>query len=399
MLLLFFNPVCDIAAFAFAPQSVVSGTAGSATIWSLVFAPWLLGERRTWIDIIGGVIVCVGCIGVGVFGPKDTPDYTYDQIIGYFERTGFLVFAAGVAILYAVMAMCCRLDEDTRFQFARKLSFGCIGGSVGGFYVFLKVSLALVTLGPEGQWDQWQPWVFLVLAGVFAGGGIVLLNEGLKRYDAIFVGAAYQASLVVMGVASGAAFFLELNVLKEGEIVAFSFSVLLCIIGTATCVMAPQESEESEEDANIRLTPLGEGMDQDAAMFDAGAKDLGYDPEPQADSGGYLVVAKDDAGSPARSPVKMTSFVTEDDQDAVAQEVRDLQAKIAADQARVSKLEEVLSGLDNQDNNQDNNQDTAGATSNAGEGQRKNQLDALNVSHQGDANASLVITEQGTTDI
>ena len=156
MLLLFFNPVCDIAAFAFAPQSVVSGTAGSATIWSLVFAPWLLGERRTWIDIIGGVIVCVGCIGVGVFGPKDTPDYTYDQIIGYFERTGFLVFAAGVAVLYAVMAMCCRLDEDTRFQFARKLSFGCIGGSVGGFYVFLKVSLALVTLGPEGQWDQWQ---------------------------------------------------------------------------------------------------------------------------------------------------------------------------------------------------------------------------------------------------
>ena len=236
----------------------------------------------------------------------------------------------------------------------------------------------------------------------------------------------YQASLVVMGVASGAAFFLELNVLKEGEIVAFSFSVLLCIIGTATCVMAPQESEESEEDAvpsrsrrrlthphphphphlrggastaasnpaqpspdttrkprvrpcvqprgfqgrpvvafvsslalcgqrtpcvsrarpilvaatdltehrvlpsvcaqNIRLTPLGEGMDQDAAMFDVGAKDLGYDPEPQADSGGYLVVAKDDDGSPARSPVKMTSFVTEDDQDAVAQEVRDLQA-------------------------------------------------------------------------
>ena len=83
----------------------------------------------------------------------------------------------------------------------------------------------------------------------------------------------------------------------------------------------------------------------------------------------------------------------------VCRTIRAPQAKIAADQARVSKLEEVLSGLDNQDNNQDNNQDTAGATSNAGEGQRKNQLDALNVSHQGDANASLVITEQGTTDI
>ena len=47
ILLLIVNTPMNFAAFALAPQSVVAATAGTASLFNMLLAPWLIDETRT----------------------------------------------------------------------------------------------------------------------------------------------------------------------------------------------------------------------------------------------------------------------------------------------------------------------------------------------------------------
>lgn len=70
---------------------------------------------------------------------------------------------------------------------------------------------ASVELLGEGGAVWVQPETYLIFAAALssAGGGIYILDAGLREYDALYLVAIYQACLIVIGSISGVIFFHE----------------------------------------------------------------------------------------------------------------------------------------------------------------------------------------------
>lgn len=228
------NPPLDVAALWFSPQSLFAATAGTATVFNLMLAPCLLGEKFTAFDLIGAVTVCFGCAGVGMAEtgiPSPEPD-TYEQLIARFHQFYFKVFAVFVAILLVLLVVA-SLGHLGKLQ--QKCAIGAIGGLMGGMYFFLKAFLAFFRMGSE-PWEYASTYLIGLGAALSSLGGVIVMNEGLKRYDALFIAPMYQASLVLMGTASGEAFFGELRRLPPINQMAVCLSVLLLCGGISMCM-------------------------------------------------------------------------------------------------------------------------------------------------------------------
>eukprot|EP01043_Picozoa_sp_COSAG02_P004204 COSAG02_NODE_108_length_36286_cov_19.437478_7_plen_346_part_00 len=242
--LLALNPPMDVAAFAFAPQSVVAATAGSASVFNLMLAPCTLRESPSRWDVFGAVLVTVGCIGVGIYSDKTPEDYSYSELMGFFAEPTFVKFSVGVVLWIALLSSGCILTVEGKIaMLMQKMAWGAISGSVGGFYVFLKCSVSWVGGDGWAAWGHWQAWLVLIGAIATAVGGVWLLNEGLRRYDALFIAPTYQAMLVVMGSVSGLVFFGEAHEHAWG----YAWSLVVIVLGSMTCVLSPPSAADQHE--------------------------------------------------------------------------------------------------------------------------------------------------------
>jgi len=273
ILLLVVNTPMNFAAFALAPQSVVAATAGTASLFNMILAPWLIEETRTRWDEIGGALICLGCVGASVFGSHATPAYTYRQLEDMFTEPEFWWFSLGVAIYLSTLAYLMRNSEPVGaradWPVLRKLAWGMVGGSVGGIYIFLKTTLMMIREEGGDAFTKWPTYLVLIGTGLTAGGGIVLLNEALKRYNAMFIAPLYQAGLVVMGGISGAVFFKELNGLGTARVVVWAISIVIICFGSMSSLMAESTAEEEGPAAAVemRSDPLGDAGNKLAGVM------------------------------------------------------------------------------------------------------------------------------------
>lgn len=260
-LLLVLNPPADVLAFALAPQSVVSATSGSASMFNLMFAPWLVGEKATWVDIIGAILVSIGCAGVGVFGPKATPVYTLPEIEGMFLGSEFILFMLCQAAFLALCVSLISFPVSITGKSPKKLAWGAISGTLGGNYFFVKAWTSL--MGYEGMWKQPTFWVLGAGAIGVAVFSVILLNEGLRRYTAIFVAPVFQAFLVVSGAISGAVFFQELVDMPDDDIMGFWVSLFIITAGVCFCMLKGEDSEKGDDDSYIAAEEIEKEEEDD----------------------------------------------------------------------------------------------------------------------------------------
>jgi drug/metabolite transporter (DMT)-like permease len=252
-------------ALKYAPQSVVAATGGTTSAWNLVFAAIILQEPWGGWDVVGTVLVCAGCVGVATFGSKETPSYTFDEIIALFGRSNpqFLAFAFALSWWIGLMVLVLVLPEERTGAQMRKLAWGCISGAVGGLFFFVKASLNL--LDEPDAWGRWQSWAIAGAAAASSLIGVILLNEGLRRYDAVFITPVYQGVLVLVGSLSGVAFFQELENFSWARIYAFLSSLMLIVVGLWICMMSaegelgewPGDESDADTDRDVEVDADG----------------------------------------------------------------------------------------------------------------------------------------------
>jgi drug/metabolite transporter (DMT)-like permease len=240
------GPIMDMFALRWAPQSVVSATAGTTSAWSLVFAAVILREPWGKYDVAGTCLIVLGCIGVGIFGPKTTPHYRFDEIIDLFQAKPFLQFTVCVVLWLISVVTLINCPRELVGRKIHRLAWGTVSGTIGGLFFFTKCLLAFIDDGLE-PWHHWQSWAIAVGALASSGGGILLLNEGLRRYDAVFMTPAYQGCLVMMGSISGIVFFQELKDFSSTRRMIFAAMLGLIFIGLGLCLMSHSNSETSND--------------------------------------------------------------------------------------------------------------------------------------------------------
>jgi uncharacterized membrane protein len=229
--------LCDISAFAFAPQPLVSGTAGLSCVFNLLLAPWLLGEQWSWWDVLGASMVTVGCGGMALTnGQSDGVVYSYEELIARFTTPVFFQFCLGAVIYFLLLVFFILIPvggpERKVLTTLKQFSWGAVGGSISGCFVFISCVTHFVRLG-EAPWHHWQAWVILISAALCGALGFMLLNEALRRYDALVITPAFQAAMVTMGALSGLVFYSEYEAMSNKELVGFGISLVGILCGVA----------------------------------------------------------------------------------------------------------------------------------------------------------------------
>ncbi|KAI9919227.1 hypothetical protein PsorP6_011448 [Peronosclerospora sorghi] len=99
------------------------------------------------------------------------------------------------------------------------------------FAVFLTVSVALVA--ESGSiWNRPETYVIFMAALSSPGGGIYVLDLGLREHDALYLVAIYQGFLILIGSVSGVIFFDEISSIKTWwQLVVYTFSIVTTVGG------------------------------------------------------------------------------------------------------------------------------------------------------------------------
>lgn len=105
-------------------------------------------------------------------------------------------------------------------------------------------------------WGEVETYLIFLSALVTAGGGIYVLNMGLKDYEAIYLVAIYEAFLILIGSISGMIFFHETSGMDTWW---QSCLYPLSIVTTITGVIILSEKHKSTT-LKVELKPLNEEL-------------------------------------------------------------------------------------------------------------------------------------------
>ncbi|TDH70736.1 hypothetical protein CCR75_004969 [Bremia lactucae] len=202
------NPVFDALSYAYAAQSILAPMAGFSVVWNVVLSPYLLHEKVSSHDLKGSTIILFGCALVGVSGSHNTPTHHSAELFALFKSRIFIEYA--FFVVCGAIVLTWMLSSYEKKSGWRRFAFGALSGLIGGNLFFLKASVELLAEG-GAIWLKPETYAIFASTLVSAGGGIYVLDLGLREYDALYLVAIYQAFLILIGSISGVIFFHEIS--------------------------------------------------------------------------------------------------------------------------------------------------------------------------------------------
>jgi len=225
ILCLVINPIMDILSLAFASPTLLTPLAGTTLVWNVILAHFILKEQLTIYAVAGSGIALVGCVLVGVFGPKEDPTFkNYDEIMDLWNKKTFHVYAFCLLVVISFFGMLMKVGT----HHVRGICYALVAGTFSGLFFSLKCSVELVRIGATHH-----IFTYLIILSAAATPliGILILYFGLKEYDALVLLPMYHAALVLTGTTSSAIFFKDLEGLNLVRAIVFSVAIVIIILG------------------------------------------------------------------------------------------------------------------------------------------------------------------------
>lgn len=293
-------------------QSILAPMAGFSVVWNIILSPYVLKEKLSVHDLKGTAVILVGCMMVGLSGSHVTPKHESTEIFALFTGSIFIRYAiaaiAGAigvrdALLLevvfelkctqmALLTVCMNIFSlCTSFAMHRERADGVAsrtarsrGSSAAtssssrcvfykslpiericyrleiDFEACLFIAQASVELLTEGGtvWSYAETYLIIVAALSSAGGGIYVLDLGLREYDALYLVAIYQAFLILIGSISGVIFFHENAGMNSWwQSCLYPLSIVTTVAGVIILSdkqTDTQSSGESEKTADVNST-------------------------------------------------------------------------------------------------------------------------------------------------
>mmetsp|Transcript_48887 Transcript_48887/g.156327 ORF Transcript_48887/g.156327 Transcript_48887/m.156327 type:complete len:408 (+) Transcript_48887:91-1314(+) len=253
------GPIVDMASYAFAPQSVIAPLGGLDVVWNTLSAPCTLGETLTVQLLLGCGLIAGGATATSCFGSKEDQKFTPEVLKETLFRWTVLAYCVVLLawLLFNILVLIPRSAAPKGQPFAtgdklRGLSLGMTAGSIAGnmFCVkaFVEVVQASIEDGKSEYWLDWLPYVLFAGALFFALTNLYFLTKAMREYEALFMGAVFEGSLVVSACVSGTIVFAEMESLEAWQICIYWLAILAIVVGIFTVARgsAPEESKEEE---------------------------------------------------------------------------------------------------------------------------------------------------------
>lgn len=223
------NPVFDAMSYAYAAQSILAPMAGFSVVWNIILSPYLLNEKVSTHDVRGAAVILAGCVLVGISGSHDTPTHHSAELFALFRSRIFIEYA--VFVFFCAMGlswMACNFEKKSGWK---RFAYGALSGLIGGNLFFLKASVELLAEG-GAVWANPETYIIFLSALLSAGGGIYVLDLGLREYDALYLVAIYQAFLILIGSISGVIFFHEISGINSWwQLILYPSSIITTVGG------------------------------------------------------------------------------------------------------------------------------------------------------------------------
>mmetsp|Transcript_21975 Transcript_21975/g.66031 ORF Transcript_21975/g.66031 Transcript_21975/m.66031 type:complete len:382 (+) Transcript_21975:168-1313(+) len=226
------GPFVDMGSYAFAPQSIIAPLAGLDVVWNTLSAPCTLGEQLTLPVVLGCVLIAGGATGTSFFGSQEDKMFDIETLRKTILRTAVLVYMLALVgwLAFNIIFLIPRSAAPRGQPFKtgdkwRGLSLGMTAGSISGNMfctkAFVEVVQASFNEGHFRYWFDWLPWVLGVGAVFFATSNLYFLATAMREYDALFMGAVFEGTLIIAACISGVVVFSELEALPAWQIAVY----------------------------------------------------------------------------------------------------------------------------------------------------------------------------------
>jgi len=242
------GPLLDMAAYSFAPQSLIAPFTGLDVVWNAALAPYVLKETLTTTRVLACTLIFCGTLLSGVFGSHDEGTYTIetleDKLVDWRVVIYLVSFAAWVAFNVAFPM------RRPKGDIMRGASLGLTAGTIAGNMFCVKVTIELIEgLIREGDWSIWTHWLpYVMIAGAafFALSNLYFMTKGLMEYEALFMVTVYEGSNIVVNVLSASVILLELEDLEIWQLVGFLICVGAVIAGMVVVCVGEAKAKDEE---------------------------------------------------------------------------------------------------------------------------------------------------------
>ncbi|KAL7532405.1 hypothetical protein ACHAWF_005668 [Thalassiosira exigua] len=200
--MLFLNPTCNVLAMQHANPSILVPFSGLTLVWVVLFSRRAVGERPGRSQRVACALIVAGEAIVALFGDHTNgKGLGVEDVLASYSDPAFQAFLVLWTLIIFQMAIFIRVCPKT--SLLKKLSWGCIGGSVTGFQNFVKDSLIIVDATSKQSQNSSSGdlpgafYVFVALAMLTATLGLLFLAACMKRYDATYSAAMFVVSFIV----------------------------------------------------------------------------------------------------------------------------------------------------------------------------------------------------------
>lgn len=263
----------DFVALGFAPQSLITPVGGFTMVANVFFAHYFLNETFGRSDAAATALIVAGVVQVALFADKSETCYTAEELVSFYSRTAFLVYAAVVGVLLVVFLCWVRHIEGVlrscgpnsdRYERVRRIHpvlYPALSGLFGAQSVlFAKSTIetikTFVSMNDGRLFTQFRTYftACAMILSVFLQ--IHWLAKGLERFDAVFVVPIFQCFFITVSIVGGGVYFDEF-----GDMSAFQFSMfLLGVIITLAGVYLmsrremnhdPNDSDDDDDETDV----------------------------------------------------------------------------------------------------------------------------------------------------
>lgn len=227
----------DFTAFALAPQSLIATMSGLTIVLNQVFAPIMLDEKLTRVEVYGTVIIVSGVVLVSLSTGSNPTDYNLCELIGRYGDPDvlgavFFVIAMMIVCLFLIHSgYCPSMLEPVRPEF--------FAFTAGGFASLMQIAIKamgeLVTdlfdSADRSTWRTLWPYFHIVAIIFLAIGMISYINRGLQTYDAVLYTPLYFTNLIVLSSSLGLIFYKEYQDFDTWQMAIYPTGVVIVCTG------------------------------------------------------------------------------------------------------------------------------------------------------------------------
>jgi hypothetical protein len=229
-----------IIALVYASQSIVSPLGSLTLVVNLFLARWMHGEKITVLGVTATLLIVAGSFLTVLFADHSSLNLDIEGILRLYFTTRFIVYASIMVFCLSALWIfakrwgrpSARVEENEKVYPLFKLAIACLNGTLGGHNVlFAKMTVNLVSVGGVSVYKYFMFYFTLAMLVFTIVTQVSWLNEGLKRFDAIFMIPVSTSFWVTFSVFSGIITTGEYMLMSWEDIGFFSFGMLLIVLG------------------------------------------------------------------------------------------------------------------------------------------------------------------------